>query len=84
MKTAALIFSILFCFSQNAEAQFFKKLKNRTGEAVKEAVVNKTVEKGAQTAEKGMYNKLSSINSTVWILRSCQKLMSLSGYISYI
>ncbi len=45
---------LLLCYSQQAEAQFFKKLKKRAEQAAEEAVLRKAEEKAAQTAEKGM------------------------------
>jgi hypothetical protein len=54
LKTILVCIGLLLCFSQQAEAQFFKKLKKRAEEAAKEAVLRKAEEKAAQTAEKGM------------------------------
>ncbi len=45
---------LLLCYSQQAEAQFFKKLTKRAEKAAEEAVLRKVEEKAAQTAEQGM------------------------------
>ncbi len=45
---------LLLCYSQQAEAQFFKQLKKRAEKAAEEAILRKAEQKAAQTAEKGM------------------------------
>jgi len=53
MKTLKILFVLIsFCYATKSEAQFFKKLKKRAEEAVKETVIRKTEEKTSRETEK--------------------------------
>jgi len=54
LKTILVCIGMLLCYSQQVDAQFFKKLKKRAEEAAKEAVLRKAEDKAALETEKGM------------------------------